>query len=493
VAGVTTEFLGRSAELRLLDAQYELRGSSAFVPIYGRRRVGKSELILQFLARRKGLYFLGKQAPGPLQLREFLGEAARALDEPLLANASFDSWRAALLAVTERIRGPNKWILALDEFQWIAAAAPELPSVLQELWDRHWSRSGKLMLIVCGSYMGFMEREVLGRESPLFGRRTAQIQLRPFGYSEAAQFHRRYSVADRARAYFICGGVPWYLKRFDQRRSIETNIVTEILDEFGPLRREPDFLLREELREVDKYSAILTAISSGSEPARIIATQTGINERGLHYYLEQLVALGYVRRRYPLTGKAPTARSVRFSLDDPLLRFWFRFVFPNMTYIAQMGPERAFADRIRPELEAFFGHAFEDLCREAMADLYQRERVGSAFQIGEYWDKSTQIDVVGVRADGFTDVGECKWGSHTSRPQLEAELAAKAAAYPNDRGATIQLRAFTRKPVRHASETAEARSVRWHDLDELYATERPGPSRNASRPRASRRSRRGPA
>jgi hypothetical protein len=175
------EFLGRGAELAALESQYTLRESSAFVPVYGRRRVGKSELILRSLARHEGLYFLGKQAPSALQMREFLGEAARTLNEPLLANASFEGWRDALLAVTERIKGPNKWILALDEFQWMAAASPELPFVLQELWDRHWARSDKLMLIACGSYMGFMEREVLGRESPLFGRRTAQIQLRPFG------------------------------------------------------------------------------------------------------------------------------------------------------------------------------------------------------------------------------------------------------------------------------------------------------------------------
>lgn len=275
------------------------------------------------------------------------------------------------------------------------------------------------------------------------------------------------------------------MKRFDQCRSIETNIVTEILDEFDPLRREPDFLLREELREVEKYTAVLMAISSGSASAQSIAAHTGMGERGPHYYLEQLVGLGYVRRRYPLTGKPTTARSVRFSLDDPLLRLWFRFVFPNMTVIAQMGPERAFADRIRPEIDAFFGHAFKDLCREALPSLYARERVTSAYELGEYWDKSSQIDVVGLRADGLTDLAECKWRSRVNRAQIAAELIAKAAPYPNERGASIQLRVFTRDAIGDFTRTGDP-AIRWHSLAELY--ERPaqaGPRqmRRRQRPR----------
>jgi AAA+ ATPase superfamily predicted ATPase len=226
-------FIGRQNELQVLNAAYE-GPESALIPIYGRRRVGKSELILHFLDGRPGIYFLGKQAPAGMQIREFLGEAASVLEEPLLAGLSTEDWSAALDAVAGRWKQDRKLVIALDEFQWIVGASPELPSILQEKWDRSWRQAGNVLLILCGSYIGFMEREVLGKKSPLFGRRTAQIPLRPFGYRDAALFHPRYSRTDQARTYFLCGGVPLYLKRFSDTRSIESNIAAELLDEYAP-------------------------------------------------------------------------------------------------------------------------------------------------------------------------------------------------------------------------------------------------------------------
>ena len=458
-------FVGRTAELQLLERAYA-GADSSFLPIYGRRRVGKSELIYRFLEDKRGLYFLGKTAPAPLQVREFLREAARVVDEPLLALLPPDDWKQALLTTVERWTGPEKLVLVLDELQWIVAASPELPSVLQECWDRHWRDSGRVMLILCGSFVGFMEREVLGEKSPLFGRRTGQIHLRPFGFREAAAFHPTWSRADAAGAWFACGGVPLYHRFFDAHRSLEDNLATLFFDEHAPLAREPDFLLREELREVEKYYAILLAIAGGHTTNRTIAEHTGVPERSLHYYITQLGGLGYVGRRHPLTGRPPVARHVRYALDDALLRFWFRFVFPNLSFIRQMGPQRSFRERVRPDLPSWFGLCFERLCREALPRLYEREGVGAAFQVGEYWDKSVQIDVVGLRDDGWTDIGECKWGTVRSRPALEAELAAKVGAYPNPRGATLGRRAFLR--CRPAGTPREANGVRWHDLDDLY-------------------------
>ena len=252
-------------------------------------------------------------------------------------------------------------------------ASPELPSILQEKWDRHWKKAGNIVLILCGSYVGFMEREVLGRRSPLFGRRTAQILLRPFGYREAAGFHPGYSVVDRARTYFLCGGIPYYLQFFSDRVSVEKNIERQLLEEHAALYREPDFLLREELREMESYHAVLLAIAAGDRTVRAISKKTEIGERSLHYYLKQLTELGYVHRRYPMTGRRTVGRTVRYDLDDPLLRFWFRFVFPNSSYGIQMGPARAFRDRIRPNLPSYFGSCFERLCQEALPRLYQRE------------------------------------------------------------------------------------------------------------------------
>jgi AAA+ ATPase superfamily predicted ATPase len=467
--GLDGDFVGRAAELAVLETAWRARGG-AFVPVYGRRRIGKSELILQFLRGKPGLYHLGKVAPAGLQLQELLGEAARVLDEPLLAQLPATDWRAAFDAIESRWKGNGKLVIVLDEFQWTVGASPELPSILQELWDRRWKKSGKVMLILCGSFVGFMEREVLGRKSPLFGRRTAQIHLQPFGYREAAQFHPHWSLINRARAYFVCGGVPMYLRAFDPARSFEANVEANLLSEFAPLFREPEFLLREELRGVENYHAVLHAIAAGNCTTRDIARVSGLPERSLHYYLEQLVQLGYVARRHAVTGARPAARVVRFVLDDALLRFWFRFVFPHRSFVQQMGPARSFAELIKPQLDAYFGTCFERLCREALPVLYARERVSAGFTVGEFWNKAVQIDVVGARDDGWIDLGECKWGPVGSVPALAAELERKVAAFPNPRGDTVGRRIFVRQVPAAARDRAGGAgpAVRWHSLDELY-------------------------
>lgn len=459
-------FLGRRAELQVLEAAYKSEGG-AFVPVYGRRRIGKSELILHFLGSRPAVYHVGKVATPELQIREFLDEAARSLGEPLLAQIAPTDWRGALEAVERAWKQPKKLVLAFDEFQWTAAASPELPSLLQELWDRRWKR-GRVMLILCGSMIGFMEREVLGAKSPLFGRRTAQIHLQPFGFREAAAFHPRWSRTDQAKVRFVVGGVASYLHAFEPARSFEQNLIANLFSEFAPLFQEPEFLLREELREVASYHAVLSAIAAGETSIRGIANASGLAERGLTYYLDQLQALGYVARHYPLTTRKPNARQLRFVLEDPLLRFWFRFVFPHRSAVQRLGPARAFAELVKPQLDSYFGGCFERLCREALAAEYARDGI-AGFSVGEYWDPTTQIDIVGVRGDGWIDLGECKWGPVGSVPAVVDELARKAAAYPNPSAATIGRRVFVRRPPPQAARAREG-DVTWHSLDELYDT-----------------------
>ena len=460
------EFVGRRQELNLLTRAFG-SARSEFIPIYGRRRIGKSELILKFMAGRPGVYYLGKQSPTDLQVREFLAEAAQSLGVPLLADLRIGDWRQALLTVAEQWSAnhrDSKLILALDEFQWIATASAALLSELQYCWDRHWKPAGNVVLILCGSYLGFMERDVLGKESPLFGRRTAQIHLQPFGYREAAAFHPRWSVADQARAHFLVGGIPQYLLCLDDTRSIDANIREQMLNEFSPLFHEPAFLLREELREVAPYHAILFAIASGARTIRAIPGATGLPERNLHYYIQQLAELGYIERFYPLDGRRRNPKQLRLRIIDPLLKFWFRFVFPNTSLMRSAGPARAFAERIAPFIDAWYGSCFEQLCREALPLIYSQEGVSAGFEVGEYWSKETQIDVVGLRHDNWTDLGECKWGRFGSARALIEELDHKIARYPNIRGATLGRRYFARrKPA------GKAHAPGWHSLDDLYA------------------------
>jgi len=463
------DFIGRTEELAALERVYQ-GGKTAMVPVYGRRRVGKSQLILEFLRNKPSLYYLGNQTSAPLQQREFLRRAADALDTPLLASLAATTWREVLRHVTDCIQARREdtlFVIALDEFQWMVEDSSELPSLLQELLDMDWKNAGNIMLILCGSFIGFMEREVLGRKSPLFGRRAAQILLQPFGYRDAAEFHPAWSIEDQAKAYFVCGGVPFYHLFFDAKRPFTSQLQHLFFESASPLHREADFLLREEFREVRRYYAILTAIGTRSMPGRDIAKITGIEERKLTYYIDRLIDLGYIGRRRPLVpDKRNRPGRVRYEISDALLSFWFRFVSPNTTYIAEMGGKDSMQNLVKPNLDAWFGKRFEHLCREALPLFYKDEGITTPFEIGEYWDKTTQIDVVGVREKEGIDLGECKWGRVTSATKLRRELDAKRAAYP-DGGLSVRPWIFTRLPFRGRSQPVAGEQ--WVSLDQLYS------------------------
>jgi hypothetical protein len=219
------------------------------------------------------------------------------------------------------------------------------------------------------------------------------------------------------------------------------------------------------------YHAVLMALAQGKNAPAQLSKTTGIEPRALNYHLTTLVGLGYVQRRYPLTESKPSVRSVRYALDDPFLRFWFRFIFPHQSILRMMGPERGFAEVIKPNLEAYLGRCFERLCRQCMPLIYQRDGVTAAFQTGEYWDRESQIDLVGLREDNWTDLGECKWGDVASLTALQAELASKVTLYPNRRNATIGRHLFVRALKGKAARLERGTAL--HTLAELYEL-RPG-------------------
>ncbi len=455
-------FVGRAAELAALQRQHA-RDAAVLLPVYGRRRIGKSELLVHFCEKKPAVYFAATQGTAAQQLRSFLSTAADSLNTPLLASVQVSGWEQALEHVMAAFPKGRRQIVVLDEFQWLCESSPELPSVLQKLWDHRWQHERRPFIVLCGSYIGFMEREVLGAKSPLFGRRTGHILLEPFGYLEAREFHPRWTVEDQARAWFICGGVPAYLKAFWEGQSLEQNIVANFLDVDGVLLREPEFLLREELRDVGSYTTLIEAIAAGNVTPTQMAKHAALPAPKLMYFLSNLQRLGYVEKRLPLVPGKPSAKQVRYVVKDPLLRFWYRFVAPSFSLVRRGPPHEVFQSHVKPHLESWFGAGFEALCREALPHLLAEERVRATFQIGEFWSPSVQIDVVALRQDRWTELGECKWGTPTSLSSAIDELRAKVAHYPLG-GATPQLRVFTRK--RFAGKPPAG--VKVHSLQALY-------------------------
>jgi AAA+ ATPase superfamily predicted ATPase len=424
------KFIGRHHELRFLEQHYA-SNSAVLLPIYGRRRVGKSRLIDEFIRDKPCIYFLGKRMATELQIRQFTEAAIPVVQNDALEHASFPNWETALKSITSLWKKEQKLLVVMDELQWTAEAAPELPSMLQALWDREWKHRGNLMIILCGSHVGFMEREILGPRSPLFGRRSDQIRLGPLPFCEAVEMLPNYGEADQAGVFFLVGGIPAYLERFQASgRSLPQAITEEFCSELRFLALEPNFLLREELREPARYFTILNQMATKRIRHKDLARQCYLDPGVLAGYLETLLTLGYIGKTYPVLPGKISPKQVQYEITDPMLRFWFRFIFPNLQ-LCRPGQEQAvFHQRIAPQLESYFGTRFEKLCEEGLLADYRKKQI--LWQhVGQYWDQDMQLDLVGVRQDKWIDFGECKWGEPGPLVSLAERLAKKCEQYPN--------------------------------------------------------------
>jgi AAA+ ATPase superfamily predicted ATPase len=456
-------FIGRKDHLALLNRQYALP-TGAFVVIYGRRRVGKTELIKQFIKRKPTLFFTGKESPRQLLIDDFIEQANLFYGTQLAKPGEISSWKTALTLATAGWRGPRRLIIVFDEIQWAASdkASPELISTLQEFWDHQWQASPHFLLVICSSFVGFTER-LLGSKSPLFGRTTAPIFLKPLSPSEARLFCPSYSLTHQAQTYFLAGGIPLYHRHFDPEHSFEQNFIEHFLSPTSPLYREGDFLLREEFKEMPSYFAILTTIANQRKRHKEMIERTKLTD--LQYYLHRLMELQYVRKVVPLADRVPRT-DVFYEIQDPFLRFWFRFLFKHLSPIELLGPDKAYERLIKPDLEAYFGRCFEQFCRERLPDIYtKQEKLRCAFNVGEYWKAgAVQIDVVGQRDDGWIDLGECKWGAVRSLPTVLAELDKKIPLYPRREDYSIGRRIF----LHHALASKTRLSAQIHTLEDLY-------------------------
>jgi AAA+ ATPase superfamily predicted ATPase len=464
-SSMVPSFFGRRNEASDLDRRF--RGpDSQFVVIYGRRRVGKSSLIREFCDKKRALYHVGDRSQAALQRQKILHLAAETLNEPLLRETVPRSWHH-LFEILTPLLFKKRSVLALDEFQWMCESSPELPSVLQEFWDRRWEKSGKTFLILCGSYVGFMEREVLGKKSPLFGRRTAQLWLQPLSYLEAREFHPHYSLEEAARVLAICGGVPAYLQVFKDDRSVEQNIIQECLAPTGRLLEEPRFLTMEELRDPVMYFSLLEILQSRRLGVTELAKRLVIDKSKLTYYLNTLMQLGYVQKvqSLELSRHKPSARG-QYRIADALLRFWFSLVYPSLNDLSLKGPEGTFTAKIKPRLEAYYGIQFERLCRQALPRLLARQRVTASYRIGAYWDRAMQIDLLTEREDGITQMAECKWQNRPVGMDTVEELRRKMSLYPNSQKHTLVPQLFSRSGF--TAQVQQEPRLERYTLDDLY-------------------------
>tara|TARA_R110002126_G_scaffold65118_6_gene166298 strand:- start:839 stop:2188 length:1350 start_codon:yes stop_codon:yes gene_type:complete len=418
-------FVGRDRELAVLEELVD-SGDPEFFVLYGRRRVGKTELLQQLCEGRRAVYFLAAQVREKDNLRAFRDALKEGLGDPLLGTIEFPDWSAALGFAAERA-GDERLVLVLDEFPYLCESTKGLPSQLQKFWDTRGKKSS-LMLVLCGSQVSFMEKEVLAERSPLFGRRTGQRRLAPLEPHEALAFHPTWSVRDRVLTYGILGGMPAYLRRFRESRSIEANLMAEVLRPEGYLFDEVNFLLRTELSSPATYNSILAAVAQGCDRVGDIALHVGVDSTTAGKYLHVLRELQLIARDIPITDPDPLrSRKGRYRIADRFLAFHFRHVQPNVSLIHAGRGRRVYEEFIAPDLERLFDEArtefvLSHLTREA-AELIEDEVVESGRHDG------TWVRAVGRTSGGRTVAGVVVPEGSRSTATLENELGALTSVF----------------------------------------------------------------
>jgi AAA+ ATPase superfamily predicted ATPase len=425
-------FFNRVDEIDFLTRQAR-DDRAALVVLYGRRRTGKTSLLRHFAQGRRSLFFVADAASLNDQLAAFSRVAIAALGETGLEGTVFPSWEAALRFVANRAATEPLFIV-LDEFGYLCASDPSLPSVLQRLWDAE-LKNTRLHLVLCGSYVSFMEREVLGAKNPLYGRRTGEWLLQPFRFRDSTAFFPDRTPDEQVATYGILGGIPAYLERFDSQRSIRDNIVSEILSRGAPLYNEPRFLLMEELRDPHTYYSICQAVAFGRTTPNEIAQGAGLIDRGTaSRYMDILREMRVLERVTPVTERNPErTRRGRYRLADPFFRFWFRFVLPNRSALESGDPEQVMDSKVAPYLDQHVSVAFEEICRQHLEDLNRAGSLPARYdRIGSWWRADAEVDVVAVADDGALLLGECKWSVNPVGTDVLDQLIRRRAAVESD-------------------------------------------------------------
>lgn len=390
-------FIGRARELDVLDELASSGDPELFV-LYGRRRVGKTELLQRFCEGRRAVYFLAAQVREKDNLRAFKDALRDGLGDPLVDSIEFPDWPSALGFAAERAKD-ERLVIVLDEFPYLCESTKGLPSLLQQFWDQRGKQSG-LMIVLCGSQVSFMEREILAERSPLFGRRTGQRRLEPLTPSEALEFHPGWPLKERMLAYAILGGMPAYLRRFRSDRSIEDNLLREVLRPEGYLYDEVSFLLRTELSNPATYNSILAAVAGGASKVGDIALVVGVDSTTANKYLSTLRELRLVERAIPLTDPNPLrSRRGVYRISDRFVAFHFRHVQPNVSLIQADRGARVFEEYVKPDLARLFDDARVDFVLEHLEREAAYELKSEVLEVGRHPGRA-------VRAIGRLESGQ---------------------------------------------------------------------------------------
>lgn len=423
-------FIGRRKELQKLNEMYA-SDNFEFMVIYGRRRVGKSTLIKQFCEHKNFIYYVASQGG----TKDNVQGLSTMIFQHILPNVpapSFSTYDELFTFVDGIIS--ERLILVVDEYPYLAQGDASISSILQRHIDNTWKTS-KLMLILCGSSMSFMENQVLGYKSPLYGRRTSQMKVEPFHLHELNEFGWNYAPSDMAIIYAITGGVAEYLSFVDPAKTVKQNIIDLYLHPNGRMYEEPLNLLKQELRDPRMYNSVLSSIVSGNATLNDIATKAGELPTSTSFHLKSLMELGIVKKETPIGEKENTRKSI-YSIADSSFVFWYTYIYGNQSIIVLNDGEFLYQKLIEPSLSTYMGHIFETICQTYMIEPIVFEHAPFFYtKIGRWWGsnpilkRQEEIDVCALDKKNIL-LGECKWTNHVIDKSVLNDLQSQGTLFP---------------------------------------------------------------
>ena len=424
--------IGREQELALLEKLYS-SPSFQFLIMYGRRRVGKTTILQKFAQSHDCIFFPAQEKNDVLNLEDFSQTVQEHYTGDYLA--PFPNWEKALAFIEKQSRNDKRTVLIIDEFPFLASQNPSIKSIFQHAIDHSWQNKN-IFLILCGSSVSFMINEVMGYKSPLYGRITAHLEVKPFDYLESAEFFPHYTQEEQLLAYGILGGIPRYLKAFDPNQGITENIAENILSEYAYLHDEPQLLLRMELREPGVYNSILEAIANGTNKVSAIADRIHEDRSKCTKYLQVLQNIRLVKKIIPC-GQPKTSKKGIYIIADHYYRFWYRYTFSQKNYYFLLGEEKA-AQEIMDGISDYMGPIFEEICTEYLWRQAKAHRLPFIpVQLGKWWGtnpvlrQQDDIDILAIDKTGHEGIFcECKYRNRPMPMEEYDDLVTATAAFP---------------------------------------------------------------
>lgn len=406
------KFINRIQEMKTLEEQYNM-SSSSMVILYGRRRVGKTSLISEFLKMHNdNIYFLATEESEALNLKAFKEQVSEYIGNDLLRSANID-WLTVFKLLTEH-KTQTKKVIVIDEFQYIGEDNNAFPSIMQKVWDTL-LKDANIMLILCGSLITLMKRQTLDYGSPLYGRRTAQIKLKQIPFNYYGEFMEGKSNNELLPFYAVTGGVPKYIESFLGVKDLYDGIEKRILNTQSYLYEEPYFLLQKEVSEIGSYFSLIKAIAMGNRKLSEIAANIEVKQTSLTKYLKTLIDLDLIEREVPVTESNPEkSKSGLYKIKDNFIAFWFKFVYPYRAYLEKGETQFVLSQIKKGFIQNYASYVYEDVCRERMWELSANDFWNYHFdRVGRYWgSKADEIDIVAIDSVGKNLVlGECKYST----------------------------------------------------------------------------------